>query len=289
NYEPNSWSEDSGPRENPQTGFHSYPEHIQGEKQRVRSETFGDHYSQGRQFYISQTKVEQGHMANAFVFELSKVEREDIRLRMVAHLLNMDKDLARAVATGLGIDELPAAAEAAMAPRDDLAVSDKLSILKNGPDSFHGRRVGVLTTDGVDAKLFTALKKAVEAAGANLTVVAPTIGGVKDSDGGQIPAGEKVDGGPSVLFDAVVLLPAADKVDVLAQHSPARDFVNDAFSHCKFIGYSKEALPLFTATGLDSKLDGGCLAVDSAKEAADFLIECKLLRFWAREPVVHPL
>ncbi len=289
NYEPNSWGDEGGPRENPETGFQSYPEQIQGEKQRVRSETFSDHYSQGRQFYISQTKTEQEHMADAFVFELSKVEREDIRVRMVAHLLNMDKDLARTVATGLGIDELPPAAKAAMPTREDLPVSDKLSILKNGPDSFKGRRMGVLTTDGVDAKLFAGLKKAVEAEGATLVVVAPTIGGVKASDGTHIPANEKVDGGPSVLFDAVVLMPSSDKVDVLSKHSPARDFVNDAFAHCKFIGYSKEALPLFESTGLEDKLDGGCMAINTAKDVAGFLKACKQLRFWERQSAVDKL
>lgn len=289
NYEPNSWGDEGGPRENPETGFHSYPEQIQGEKQRVRSETFSDHYSQGRQFYISQTRTEQEHMADAFVFELSKVEREDIRVRMVAHLLNMDKDLARTVATGLGIKDLPPAAEAAMPTREDLPASDKLSILKNGPDSIKGRRIGVLTTDGVDAKLFAGLKKAVEAEGATLVVVAPAIGGVKASDGTHIPANEKVDGGPSVLFDAVVLMPSADKVAVLATHSPARDFVNDAFAHCKFIGYSKEALPLFESTGLEDQMDDGCIPINAAKDVAGFLKKCKQLRFWERQSAVDKL
>src|SRR6185312_11946287 len=52
NYEPNSWGEDGGPRENPSIGFTSYPEPITGEKLRVRSESFADHYSQAKQFYI---------------------------------------------------------------------------------------------------------------------------------------------------------------------------------------------------------------------------------------------
>ena len=38
-------------------------------------ESFADHYSQARQFYVSQTPVEQKHIADAFTFELSKVER----------------------------------------------------------------------------------------------------------------------------------------------------------------------------------------------------------------------
>jgi catalase len=55
---------------------------LEGDKRRIRSETFADHYSQARQFYLSQTPVEQSHIAAAFTFELSKVETPAIRARM---------------------------------------------------------------------------------------------------------------------------------------------------------------------------------------------------------------
>ena len=101
NYEPNSWGDQGGPRENPARGFTSFAEEADGPKQRTRSETFADHYSQARQFYVSQTGVEQNHIANALVFELSKVERPDIRARLVSHLRNIDADLAATVAEAL--------------------------------------------------------------------------------------------------------------------------------------------------------------------------------------------
>ena len=105
NYEPNSWgAELGGPRESPERGFQSFPaEEKESVKQRVRSETFADHYSQARQFYISQTEVEQEHIASAFAFELSKVQTSTIRSRMVSHLLNVDRSLAQAVAGRLGL------------------------------------------------------------------------------------------------------------------------------------------------------------------------------------------
>ena len=65
NYEPNSWGdgdgagEERGPRACPMKGFQSYEAPVEGPKLRVRSETFADHYSQARQFYVSQTPVEQ--------------------------------------------------------------------------------------------------------------------------------------------------------------------------------------------------------------------------------------
>ena len=108
NYEPNSWgAANGGPRECHQTGFQSFPAHEEGDKLRVRSESFADHYSQARQFYISQTPVEQRHIADALVFELSKVETPDIRSRVVSHLPNVDETLAEMVAQGLGLRKMP--------------------------------------------------------------------------------------------------------------------------------------------------------------------------------------
>jgi catalase len=61
NYEPNSW-DPPGPREDPAAGFRTYPggEGDQaGPKRRLRAESFADHYSQARQFLISQTETER--------------------------------------------------------------------------------------------------------------------------------------------------------------------------------------------------------------------------------------
>src|SRR5674476_1568717 len=70
-YEPSTLS-DNSPRETPK-GFHSAAATETGEKGRIRVESFADHYSQARQFYLSQSSYEQAHIASALVFELSKV------------------------------------------------------------------------------------------------------------------------------------------------------------------------------------------------------------------------
>ena len=118
NYQPNSFGE--GPRESPQRGFRSFADAEEGPKQRLRAESFADHYSQARQFFNSQTAPEQRHIAMALTFELSKVETPVIRERMVSHLLNIDEGLAETVADKLGMTNLPKPADAAIAPRDDL-------------------------------------------------------------------------------------------------------------------------------------------------------------------------
>lgn len=121
---------------------------------RVRASSFADHYSQARQFYINQKPVEQTHIGDALTFELSKVATPAIRARVVAHLRNIDEDLAETVAQGLRLGQLPPAADAAQPTRTAPAASPALSILRNGPDRFAGRKVGVLVTDGATARDF---------------------------------------------------------------------------------------------------------------------------------------
>jgi catalase len=130
NYEPNSRGAAGGPREDPEAGFRSFPAEETGAKLRHRPGSFADHYSQARQFYVSQTKVEQNHIAAALVFELGKVE-EPIRERMVSHLPNIDNALAEHVSTRLGLKGKIKAATPAVEVRSDLTKSKSLSIVLN--------------------------------------------------------------------------------------------------------------------------------------------------------------
>jgi len=214
------------------------------------------------------------------------VERPAIRTRVVSHLLNIDKELARHVVDGLRLKEMPPPADAAKPTRQDLKKSPALSILLNGPDTFAGRKVGALVTDGVDIDVLKSLTAAAEEEGALLEVVAPRVGGVEASDGSWIEAEQKIDGGPSVLYDAVALLPSKDGAKVLAQEATARDFVADAFAHLKFIGYVEAALPLFRKAGVPESLDNGFIALAGADGCAKFIATCRQLRFWAREATV---
>ncbi|MBC7312333.1 MAG: catalase, partial [Rhizobium sp.] len=284
NYQPNSWGE--GPRESPVKGFRHFPAEEQGQKMRLRPESFADHYSQARQFYISQTPAEQRHIANALTFELSKVETPVIRERVVSHLLNIDETLASTVAAKLGLKTMPKPADAAVETRQDLEPSPALSILLNGPERFEGRKLGILVTDGVDAALLKALTSAVTKEKAMVEIIAPKVGGVTASDGSWVVAQQMIDGGPSVLYDAVAVLPSPEAVDELATEATARDFVADAFQHCKFIGHVEAAMPLLKKAGIADSLDEGVIALGSAKDVTAFVKELGKLRLWSREPGV---
>lgn len=284
NYQPNSWGE--GPRESPDRGFRSFADVESGQKVRLRAESFADHYSQARQFFISQTLPEQKHIIAALTFELSKVKTPVIRERIVSHLLNIDETLASKVAKGLGLKTMPVAAEAAVPTRQDLDPSPALSIVKNGPQRFEGRKLGILLTDGFDMTLLKDLQKAVIAQKAVFEVITPTVSGATASDGTFVEADQMIDGGPSVLYDAVALLPSEQGVGELVKESTARDFVADAFAHCKFIGYNASAVKLLDKAGVSGQLDEGIIQLNGPDDIAKFIMQLGKLRIWSREPNV---
>ncbi|MBV1686130.1 catalase [Novosphingobium sp. G106] len=287
NYEPNSLTdhgEEGGPRETPAKGFATTTEPTgeseEGDKLRVRSETFADHYSQARLFFISQTESEQAHIASSFVFELSKVGLLDqVPGRMVANLRNVDEDLAKRVAEGLGIP-LPKKAPAARAPVD-MPQSDALSIHKNMHDTLEGRAVGILIADGTDATELDAVVAAVKKAKGKPVIVAPKVGGAKLSDGRVCKADGQLAGSPSQIFDAVALVLSEAGTAALLKEGAAVQFVMDAFGHLKAIGASSAARPLLDKAGVEP--DDGVTGLD-----AKFL-KAASRRFYAREPKLRTL
>ena len=85
-----------------------------------------------------------------------------------------------------------------------------------------------------------------------------------------------------MLYDAVVIIASEEGAALLAKGAPAKDFVSDAFAHCKFIGYSPEVEPLFVKAGIADDLDAGCFDLG----VGDFVDALGELRFWNRELIV---
>ena len=136
-YEPNSLAHGLAARDAAQGLSQRARPTENGDKGRMRAESFADHYSQARLFYRSQSEPEQAHIASALVFELSKVEQVHIRAAMVGHLRHIDEDLAQRVADGLALAPLPAAPAAA--PVQDMAASPALQIIGKMKDTLEGR------------------------------------------------------------------------------------------------------------------------------------------------------
>jgi catalase len=283
NYEPNSLAkvgEEGGAREDADKGYKTFPSEEQGQKLRVRPESFADHYSQARLFFRSMDPAEQAHIASAFVFELSKVGLEHVRTAMMANLRNVDEDLAARVADGLAMD-LPAASPTA-APVLDMDPSPALRIIR-GPLEKHtleGRSVGILIADGSDAAALASLKDAVKAAGGRAVLVAPKVGKVPLSDGSSVAADSQLFGQPSATLDACAVLLSEATTAKLIKEAAAVQWVMDAFGHLKAIGFNAEAKPLLDKAGVEA--DEGVTDLGGFVEAAK-------QRYWDREPKVRTL
>ena len=115
---------------------------------------------------------------------------------------------------------------------------------------------------------------------------APSAFAVTASDSTWIEAQHMIDGAPSVLFDAIVLLTSPAAIEDLVKEATARDFVADAFQHCKFIGYDPSALPLLEKAGISESIDEGVLSLPGEEGIATFVTELGKLRVWGREPSV---
>ena len=281
NYEPNGLAEngeDGGPRESP-SGFSTFAEPVSGSKLRVRSETFADHYSQARLFYRSLHEAEQAHVASAFTFELSKVQIEAVRKRVLANLRTADESLAQRVAGGLAMALPPAAKPAA--PVLDLDLSPALRVIGNTKDTLEGRVVGILIADGSDGKVIDTVRDAVQKEGGKVKLIAPRVGAVKLKDGSSVAADGQLLGFPSVLVDAVALVLSAEGAAALTREAAAVQFVMDAFGHLKAIGHSKAAQPLLDKAGVTP--DDGVVVL------GEEFIEAAKKRFFAREPSVRTL
>lgn len=283
NYEPNSLGdagEDGGPREDNKGGFRSFAQPIADTKTRLRAETFADHYTQARLFYRSQTPVEQTHLANALIFELSKLQIDHIRMRVLANLQNVDTALAQRVAEGMNV-ALPEKSDPAVAPAD-MAPSPALRIVGKYPDSLKGRTVAILVTDGADPDVVKSIRKSIEAERATVKLIALKIGGVMLENGEALKVDLQLAGAPSPLFDAVALVVSEEGCAALLKDGAAIGFVRDAFMHLKAIGHTAAAQPLLDAARVE--IDDGI--VDVAGNAKSF-VKAARTRQWHREPLIE--
>ncbi len=287
NYEPNSLGEageETGPRECPRTGFSTFAgrdtANEQGDKLRIRPESFADHYSQARLFFRSLDPAEQAHLASAIVFELSKVSLEHIRKRMMANLVNVDPDLAQRVADGLSMPCPDASSTAA--PVVDLDPSPALRIVNGvrARTTIEGGLIGILIAEGSDADAVNSLVEDVKAKGAQPFLVAPKVGGIALSDGSQAKADGQLAGSPSVLFEAVAVILSEEGCARLLKEAAAVQFVMDAFGHLKAIGHNPAAMPLLDKAGVEP--DEGIVALDAFCDAAE-------RQYWSREPKIRML
>ncbi len=284
-------------------GFTSFNERVDAHKVRARSESFSDHFTQARLFYISQTETEQNHIKSALKFELGKVEATSVRLRMLGLLNIVDKDLADNVALGLGLTvptqpEKPinkgvgADAGNEQEPKTNIKTpkpSPALSMItnKNNSNTIESRSVAFLCSDGVDSKSIDNLKTSLEKKGAEVKIIGTNATAVKSSDGKMIPVDHSLHTVSAVLFDAMYVPSAKESIAKLQKLDKVPEFLMDMFKHCKVMGFSADGLALLDETVIKNKvkpaqfLEFGIITDDNLDK--EFIPAMGKHRFWNRE------
>ncbi|WP_201755750.1 catalase [Corallococcus silvisoli] len=238
-----------------QGGFVHHPEQVSGQKVRERSPSFNDHYSQAALFFRSLSAPEQAHLIDACRFELGKVETRAVQERALEHFAKIDTQLVTAVAEGLG---LPAPKATPVTPKGP-ATSKALSMeaMKAAmPPSIKTRKIAALVANGVDADELMAVKKELEAQGAQVKVIARWLGTVKAANGQDVPVDKSALTTDSIEYDGVFIPGGAASVAVLKKDGKARHFVQEAYLHCKTVGASKDAEDVLKACEIDPAAPG---------------------------------
>ena len=281
-------------------GFTSYEERVDAHKVRERSKSFLDFFSQATLFFNSQSEPEQMHIVNALRFELGKVQTIAIRQRVVNLLGQINKDLARQVAEGLGLKVMspdqPVNHQfgADANPKDYQNRPQKQAIEKSGAlsmantvkDTIQTRQVAFLIADGVDANSLQGMKRALEQEGAVVKLVGTRSGFVTDKSGNEVPVDMSLLTACSVVFDAVFVPAGAKSVASLKTEADAVHFVQEAYRHCKAIAADGEGSELLDAGYMAGwKEEEGIIAGNrpAKKLAADFIRAIAGHRFWNRE------
>ncbi|MFC5005721.1 catalase [Dactylosporangium cerinum] len=219
NYSPNSLgTQDDG------AGFTHHPELVDGPKERKRSVTFADHYSQATLFWNSMSAWEREHIVAAYRFELGKVTTMAIRVRMVEHLNRVDHDLAVAVAAGIGVEEPVKSVD------NHGRASAALSQAPTSPGPVTTRKVAVLMGDGVSARWVAGLSENLAEHGVTVELLGPVDGTVDTDDGLPMEVTRAMSTVASVVYDAVVV---PDGVLSLAADGLAVQFAAEAYKHGK--------------------------------------------------------
>ncbi|MFC8521110.1 catalase [Streptomyces sp. NPDC057257] len=231
------------------------------EATRVREapESFADHFSQPRRFWLSMSPVEREHIIGAYTFELGKCYEQAVKERALRVLANIDPVLCAQVAEGLGLP-----APEPTVPLAEVEASPALSqVGQTWPTD--GRIIGIVTGPDGDLDGVRAVREAVLRADMVPLVVAPRGGTLNGSDS-ALTVQRTFATARSVEFDAVLLAgtPGLDgdanaardaKAALVGVRRPEHDprvglLLTEAFRHGKAIGAWKGAEAVLEAAGV---------------------------------------
>ncbi|WP_440970475.1 catalase [Peribacillus frigoritolerans] len=259
-------------------GYAHYQEKVDGRKVRQRSESFKDHYSQAKLFWNSMTDVEKEHIIQAFHFEVGKVKSKDVQQQIVEMFSNVDVELAKTIAMGVGVNPPANKIEVQM----DLA-SPALSQEQMKVNTAATRKVAILAADGFNGSEVNQVLESFKSAGITAEFISHNRGVVTSSEGQQVEVNQTFLTADSVLFDAVYVAGGQGSVDALMASKEPIYFVDEAYNHFKAIGAGKEGAMILSKAGIISNDPAsGIVAVTDQNSGSAFIEAIAKHRHWKR-------
>ncbi|HEX2920757.1 MAG TPA: catalase [Bacteroidales bacterium] len=241
-------------------GFIHHRDRVEGVVSRSRTPGFKDFFTQAALFYNSLAPVEKKHLLAAFHFELGKVNSMEVRQNMVAMITNVDLDLAKQVAKGIGIGEpdgmikvkgvdYEAIEQLSVEWKDRKKVtqSPALSMENTIKDNIRTRKVAILVEDGYNQTELLEMIDFLKQEGAKPVIISKIHGMRKSSDNNEIKTDKTYITTASVVYDALYI-PGGSHIEKLIQHGNAIHFINETFRHCKAIGATSEGVNLLRSS-----------------------------------------
>ncbi len=206
-------------------GYTHYQEKIEGHKVRARSDSFIDHFSQARLFWLSMTDIEKKHIINAFSFELGKVKNKSIRKQVVDMFAHVSYTLASSIADNIGIIP-PVQKEVPPITQTSPAVSQII----NAVESAQTSKVAVIVSENTNEKLNDLIATLLSE---NIVVeLVSTKQGI--INGYEVH--ETFSTTSSVLYDGVYV---TGTFQDSSQQVKSEQFIEEAYQHCKTIGFTE--------------------------------------------------
>lgn len=235
-------------------GYAHYAEKVEGHKVRARSQSFADHFTQARMFWLSMTEVEREHIRKAFSFEVGKVARTEIRQQVVDLLANVCPILATAVAENVGVQP-PAKTEPVQTDQTSPAVSQ----LRAPKKTTYSKKVAVI----VDDTTTDFPSSLLEAEDIQLERVS-----IKQGKCGEHTIDHTLDTTSPVLYDGIIV--AATFNDPV-NAGKLQQFIDETYHHYKPIAnLTDKPLPYVTSAGISSTIP-------------QFIKDLAETRHWARK------
>ncbi|MFJ7922156.1 catalase [Lysinibacillus fusiformis] len=206
-------------------GYTHYEEKVEGHKVRARSESFKDHFTQARLFWLSMTDLEKQHIINAFSFELGKVKNKAIRKQVVDMFAHVSHTLATAIADNIGIVP-PVQVEVP----HTMQASPAISHILNAVESVKTFKVAVIVAENTEENLNDLIATFL-----SKNIVVELIS-TKQGLLNGFEIHETFATASSVLYDGIYVTGSYQDSH---QQIKAEQFIDEAYQHFKTIGLAK--------------------------------------------------